>query len=257
MLKKEVLQIAKELMYIAGTYDIKTKPAEKEKLLKKITTYENKVKNSKTSYTSIVLGFIEDIKWDILAGREINIDNSKSDEYIESYFQTKNEVSLINNLILLKEYKEIFNILYSDKKNIKVIKNNIQKIVKNFTIKLDNINSKNIAKNLLIFTLFKRNKPSSALYRLSLILVNFEELNNEYNLIQDLTKQYNEKMSEIELFWREFLNKNIFNTNFLLYKTDNLWNVEIGDKYTDSSKSLYRTWNAIFEYKILLSNIKK
>lgn len=257
MKKEEILKIAKELIYLSWTYDAKQNKENKDDILKKLDWYINELKNNDTKFANTILEFVEDIKWDILSWRKLNIDNLKSDEYLENYFITKNEVIIYNNLILKNDYREFFDEIYKKEKDIKKIKENIKNIKINFYKNLKKISSKNIAKNLLIFTLFRRDLPSSAIRRLYESLDNFWDLSVELDIIKQIQIDYNIFLNSIISHWKEFYSKNTFNTNFLHYKISQDWNIEIKDNFTDASKWFFRSWNPRYEYKNLLWNIKR
>jgi hypothetical protein len=257
MKKEEILKIAKELIYLSWTYDAKQNKESKETILKKLDEHINNLKNNDTKFANTVLEFVEDIKWDILAWRKLNIDNLKSDEYLENYFITKNEVIIYNNLITKQDYRIFFDEIFKKDKDIKILKESINNIKINFYRNLKKINSKNISKNLLIFTLFRRDLPSSAIKRLKESLNNFWELSVEIEIVNKMEIDYNIFLNEIISYWKDFYSKNNFNVNFLHYKISQDWNIEIKDNFTDASKWFFRSWNPRYEYKNLLSNIKK
>lgn len=256
MKKEEIIKIWKEVIHLAWTYNHKkTKKAEKD-ILSFLNKHEKALEKDSSKYADIVLGFVKDLKWDLLVWRELTIDSIKSDDYIENYFITKNEVSIYNSLILRKEYHDIFEVFYSSEINAKSIKTNLENLNKNFISTLKKLNHKNIAKNLLIFTLFRRKLPLEAINRLVLIVWKYPELRDEYIKLVNISKIYNNFTLEVYKQGVIHYNENNFNTNYINFKVDNTGEVNMGNSSTDASKSWFRTWNAKYEYKQILMDLK-
>jgi len=255
MKKLDNIKIAKELIFLAGTYNAKKKKEDKQLILDKIAGFKKEINMDEKNYTT-VLSFIEDIQNDLLYWREINIDKSSSDEYIENYFITKNEIDIYNNLILLKQYREVFDILQAKDRDFEKVRNHINEINLNFNKSLKELNSKNIAKNLLIFTIFTRNLPTEAFARLHAILAKFTMLKEEKKIITTMSKNYNAFIRQIVSDWMEFFKTKTYNYNFLHYKF-NWTELEVKDTITNASKIWYRSGNPDYEYQKILSNITK
>ncbi len=255
MKKLDNLQIAKELIFLAWTYNAKKKKEDSKIIIEKIESYKKDIDTTEKNHKTI-LNFIEDIKNDLLSWKEINLDSSSSDEYIENYFITKNEIDIYNNLILLKQYREVFDILQAKDRDFEKVRNLITEINLNYIKSLKELNSKNIAKNLLIFTIFTRNLPTEAFARLHAILAKFTMLKEEKKIVTTMSKSYNAFIKQIVSDWMEFFKTKTYNYNFLHYKF-NWTELEVKDTITNASKIWYRSGNPDYEYQKILSNITK
>ena len=255
MKKIDNLKIAKELIFLAWTYNTKKKKEDSKIIIEKIESYKKDIDTTEKNHKTI-LNFIEDIKNDLLSWKEINLDSSSSDEYIENYFITKNEIDIYNNLILLKQYREVFDILQTKDRDFEKVRNLISEINLNFNKSLKELNSKNIAKNLLIFTIFTRNLPTEAFSRLHSVLAKFTMLKEEKKIVSTMSKSYNAFIRQIVSDWMKFFKTKTYNYNFLHYKF-NWTEIEIKDTVTNASKIWYRSGNPDYEYQKILSNITK
>lgn len=241
MKKEKIIEIWKKLIHLAWTNSKWIR--NDKKLLEQIESYESELGWDKTKYSNVILWFIKDLKSDLLAWRELNIDSIDSDEYLENYFITKNEVQIFNNLIPKKEYRLLF-----DKKTKN--HNEIYQIIeKQFLKQLKSLNSKNIAKNLLIFTLFNKDKPLDWLSRIKLIS---SKINLDIAKINKLIILYKNFIKQVYVDWVTFYKKEQFNYKFIKFSWDN-----IDSKSKDASKVWFRSWNANFEFKQLLIRLKK
>lgn len=248
MNKEQLIKLTKELIFIAATYDKEDK-SELSNVSKKLEAYKQKI-NSNEKYSQVAISFIDDIVDDIKNNREIRLDNTKSDDYLENYFITKNEVDLYNNLIKIDLYNKIIN-----EKDINEFKKSIRLLNKNYFENIKKINTTNIAKNLLIFTLFKRNIVTDLLKRIYNIVEKNNSLYEEKKIISNISKNYKKFLKEIYNIANTCLKSRKFNTYFLEYKINN-WNLELKDSYTDASKVWIRNWNSLFEYWLIIENIK-
>ena len=158
---KNNIDLIKELLI-----EITINKNKKDLLLEKINKIESKLENHNLKYKDIALKFIKDIKDDIEAGREINIDSTNNDEYTDNFFKTKIEIQNYNKLILEESYKAICENIYSDEKDLELVKKYFQEIEDNFLKYFTKLNIEIIAQNLLIYTSFKRKNIYQALNRL-------------------------------------------------------------------------------------------
>ncbi len=248
MKRKEILDIAKELILITVKYRKIKNTKDKEKILNIFSNYESKLKNNKTKYAEIILGFLLDLKDDLKSWRELNIDNSSSDEYLENYLLTKNELKIYNNLIIKDSYKIIFDELNKKKFNNKLIDKNLDLIIKNFIKNLKLLNLKLIAKNLLIFTYFERQIAKDYLINLYLFL----KTPNQKRKINDLIVLYNEKIKEIKSYAINYYIKNDFNYKYLWFKNVD-WKTILHNNIVDTSKTRERTGFYKYEYKKIIN----
>lgn len=255
MQKEEILKIAKEIIFFTATYEHKKNTIDTKEVLEKLKKYREKI-NWEDKYSKTVLWFITDIEWDIIDGRKVNIDSSKSDDYLENYFLTKNEISIYNNLILKDKYREIFDILQKDNIDLEKAKKIIIEINNNFLNTINQLDSKIIAKNLLIFSLFTRNLPSEAFIRLDAIISKFSELKEEKKKISTMSKKYNLFLKQVVSDWIRFYKSKTYNYKFLNYKFIS-WELEINNNSSDASKVWFRSGNPDYEYKKILFSITK
>gem|GEM_PF-6290221 len=65
MKKLDNIKIAKELIFLAGTYNAKKKKEDKQLILDKIAGFKKEINMDEKNYTT-VLSFIEDIQNDLL-----------------------------------------------------------------------------------------------------------------------------------------------------------------------------------------------
>jgi len=98
------------------------------------------------------------------------------------------------------------------------VKKLINDINNNFILNLKMLDSKDIAKNLIIFTSFTRNLPTEAFSRIYAIISKFTMLKEEKKIISTMSKKYN-------LFVKNIVNESIkcfkskkYNYKFLHYK---------------------------------------
>ncbi len=250
MKKQEILDIAKQLILIAGKYSKVKNQNEKEKILKIFSDYEKQLNKDNTKYSKTILWFLLDLKGDLLSGRELNIDNLKTDEYLENYLLTTRELRYYNSLILEENYRIIFDELNKKKINNKIIEENLEEIRKNYISQIKKLNSKLIAQNLLIFTLFERKIPKKYLLNLYLHLKNEKQKNIVLNLIAIWTKVIN----KVKQYWIEFYKTNKFNYKYIWYTNIN-WKSVLNNKIIDCSKINHRTWFAKEEYLKLLKSL--
>ncbi|MDD3144624.1 MAG: hypothetical protein PHV23_00775 [Candidatus Gracilibacteria bacterium] len=255
MENNDTLKIGKEIIFFAATYEYNKNKINLKEALEKIKKYKSKLNND-DKYSKTVLGFLNDIEDDIVSGRKINIDLSKSDDYLENYFLTKNEINIYNNLILKDKYREIFDILQSNNIDFEKVKKCIIKINNKFLNTINQLDSKIIAKNLLIFTLFTRNLPSEAFVRLDTIISKFSELKEEKKKLSTMSKKYNLFLKQVVSDGINFYNSKTYNYNFLNYKFVS-GELEINNNSSDASKVGFRSGNPDYEYKKLLFSITK
>ncbi len=255
MNNNDILKIGKEIIFFAATYEYNKEKIDYKETLEKIKKYKLKLNND-DKYSKIVLWFLNDIEDDIISGRKINIDSSKSDNYLENYFLTKNEINIYNNLILKDKYREFFDILQKDNIDLEKVKKIIIEINNNFLKTINQLDSKIIAKNLLIFTLFTRNIPSEAFIRLDAIISKFSELKEEKKKLSTMSKKYNLFLKQVVSDWINFYKSKTYNYNFLNYKFIS-WELEINNNSSDASKIWFRSGNPDYEYKKILFSITK
>jgi len=250
MKKQEILDIAKELILISAKYFWKITEENKKKLFNKFDEYEKKLEKDNTKYSKTILEFVLDLKNDLLSGRKLNIDKISSDEYLENYLITKNELKIYNSLIDLKIYREIFDGLNTKNYNNKKIDELLEKFIKNFLKNSKKLNSKIIAQNILIFTSFDRIIASKYLKNLYLFL----NENSQKQKILDLINFENRKIFKVKQYSIKFYQKNNFNYKYLGFKNIN-WKTILSEKIVDCSKIEERTWLAKYEYKKLLKQL--
>ena len=250
MKKQEILDIAKQLILIAWKYSKVKNQNEKEKILKIFSDYEKELNKDNTKYSKTILWFLIDLKDDLLSGRELNIDNLKTDEYLENYLLITRELRYYNSLILEENYRIIFDELNKKKINNKIIEENLEEIRKNYISQIKKLNSKLIAQNLLIFTSFDRKIPKKYLLNLYLHLKTKKQKNIVLNLIAIWTKV----IDEVKQYGVEFYKTNKFNYKYIWYTNIN-WKSVLNDKIVDCSKINYRTWFTKEEYLKLLKSL--
>jgi ribosomal protein L22 len=194
MTKQEILDIAKELILITAKYKKNINESKKQKLLNVFSKYENKLKKEETKYAQTILSFVVDLKNDLISGKKLNIDKISTDEYLENYLLTKNELMIYNSLILKESYRKIFDELNKEKKDTKIIEKNLEKLIKNFINNSKKLNTKIIAQNLLIFTSFERTIAKKYLINLYNHLTDI----NHKRMIFSLIEQYNISIFKIK-----------------------------------------------------------
>lgn len=245
MKKQEIIEIWKELIILAWTYDSSKTKKSRQEIIDKLDNYKSKLSKNNSKYSNTVSSFIIDLKDDLLLWKKLNIDSINNDDYIENYFISKNEIIYFNNLILKNEYRLLFE---KDTKNQKEL---YERLYKNFIKNLKLLNSKNIAKNLLIFTLFKRVKPMESLYRINLLFS--QKLKNKDLVLKnlELIKLYKLFTTKVFENWIEIYNRWKYN-----YKFMKLNNNDFDSIISDASKAKFRSWNPKFEYKELLKKLQ-
>lgn len=243
MKKEEILDIAKKLIVISVKYKTKISKKEKEEILNIFYDYEEKLKNDNTKYAKTVLWFLLDLKDDLNNNRKLNIDKISSDEYLENFLVTKNEVLIYNNLILEKSYRKIFDELIWTKNN-KIIEEELKKIIDNFETKIKKLNLKIISKNLLIFVYLKEKNIGNYLKELYIFL---NKINQKQEILK-LIKKYKNINLEIKKYSIEYFKKWDFNYKILKLKKEAL-------KFIDITKTWYKTWNPKYEYKKLIKKL--
>lgn len=244
MKKEEIIKIWKEVILLVVKYNNSKTKKSKEDIIKTLDKYENNLEKDKTKYANIVLEFVIDIKNDLIAWRKLNIDNSNSDEYLENYFITQNEISIFNKLILKKEYYLLF------EKEVKNYDKLFEDINNNFINNFKKLSYKNIAKNLLVFTLFNRIKPLDALYRMDVLFSS--KLKNEKLVLKnrELINTYLSFIEQVYKAWIIYYKNGKYNYKFIKFSWDELDSIT-----SDASKVNFRTWNPKFEYRELLKKL--
>ena len=250
MKKQEILDIAKELILITVKYRKNIQESQKQKLLGVFEEYEKKLKNETTKYAQTILSFVVDLKNDLISGKELNIDKISTDEYLQNYLLTKNELMIYNSLILEESYRKIFDELNKEKKDTKIIEKNFEKLIKNFVNNLKKLNTKIIAQNLLLFTSFERKIAKKYLINLYNHLIDINHKKRIFSLIE----QYNLWIIKIKEYWINFYNKWNFNYKYIWYRNIN-WKSVLDEKIIDCSKIWERTWFTKLEYKKLLKQL--
>jgi len=248
MKKQEILEIAKKLIMLSAKYKKVDEQKEKQKLLKIFQKYEKELSQDNTKYSEVILWFVIDLKNDLQEGRELNIDNLKTDEYLENYLLIKQELKYFNSLILQDSYRKIFDeILKKDKQNKKIISSELDKIYKNFISNFKKLNSKIIAKNLLIFTSFDRVLPKSYLVN----LYKFLSEKNQKQKVLELLDLYNFWVKKVKAEAIKNYKENNFNYKYIWFKNIN-WKSVLADKIVDCSKIGDRIWSVRYEYRRLI-----
>ena len=253
MKQAELINIGRDLILKAGLLQ---KPTEeqKKKFLKLLDTYEKKVSWQVSKYSAVVLWFITDIRSDIEAWREIDIDSIDDDEYLENYFIIKHELDIFNTLIDEKSFKAIFLELKKEEYNLENIKIALHNFDEQFQKSFKKLSYKNIAKNLLIFTTFDRKLPIPALHKVLDFIEKDPKLSHETILLKRLETSYKEFLSD---FYNECLNclksKNI-SYKFIRYTHKN-GKLTMSLKYEDASNIGLRSGDPIYEYKEILKKM--
>ena len=250
MKKEEIVNIAKELILISAKFKKKLTKKETELLFKKFDDYEKKLKKDTTKYSETILSFVIDLKNDLKSWRELNIDKLSTDEYLENYLLTKNEVNIYNSLISNKSYRNIFNILNLKMIDNKKIELELDELIKIYNLNINKINTEIIAKNLLIFTLFKRNIPKKYLINLYLNL----EDNKQKNKVLELIKTWNILIEQVKKYSIKYYKKENFNYKYIWFTNLN-WKSILADKVIDCSKVLERTGFPKKEYLKLVKSL--
>jgi len=214
----------------------------KEKILQKFNNYENQLKKDNTKYSKTILEFVLDLKWDLENNRELNIDKLNTDEYLENYLLVKDELNIYNSLINQDIYRKIFDKI-NEKKDISDL---FLKFQKQYYQNLKKLNTKIIAKNLLIFTCFKRSITKKYLMNLYL----FTSWENK-EVIKKMILDWNFQISEIKKLAINYYKKNNFNYKYIWFQNIN-WKSILNDKIIDCSKFKERTWKPRYEYKKLI-----
>lgn len=254
-MNNKIIQIWKEVIYLAAKY---TNYSEKEKksILSKFNEYKKEIWTNHDKYSNTVLSFIQDLEVDIQENRKLRIDSISHDDYLENYFVTKREINHYNNLLNSNIYREIFDEYYWDKNKDKILEL-AKKLSLNFEEEYKNINSKNIAKNLLIFSYFDKKIISEwlkNLYKIFTLLPNNSQLFLELRKINSL---YYSLIQEVYQNGVYYYNKQEFNIYFMKFSTKiQDWEKNHVLEKTNASFEWFRTWNAKYEYKQLLLKLK-
>lgn len=247
MTTKEVIEIGKKVILIAGT-NKKVSKKQSEEIIKKLEEYKVQLEESTSKYSPRILWFIHDILGDIQAGRELQIDSIKNDTYIENLLVTKNERDVYNSLIEKDIYKEIIKTLKSTKTTKKELDTYILKIEKNFNSYLKKISTKNVSKNFLIFTSFQIEKPQQAIKNILNTLA-YRNINIYNSRLVKMYKQILILKKEIRKQGITFYNKSTFEYKYMDFNTSNNF---ISNDIVDTSFSRYKSGNPKEEYKKLL-----
>ncbi len=251
MKKQEILDIAKELILIAWKYNKVPTKSEKTKLLNIFSKYEDKLLKNKTKYSEVIFWFLLDLKSDLENNRILNIDNLNTDEYLENYLLTKNELKIYNSLILESSYRKIFNELNKNQKqDLKIITRELDKFSKNFITNTKKLNTKVIAKNLLIFTCFERKIIKKYLINLYHYLKN----NKQKRIVLELIKEWNIILADVKKYSINYYKKWNFNYKYIWFKNID-WKSVLNDKIIDCSKYWERTWFQEKEYLKLIKSL--
>lgn len=251
MKKQEILDIWKELIIISAKYWNVSSKKDKELILNKFDKYELKLNSNNTKYSNLILWFLLDLKGDLLNWRKLNIDSLNTDEYLENYLLTKNELINYNKLILTDSYRTIFNELNKifDSNN-DLIDNELTKLSKNFNTHIKKLNSNIIAQNFLIFSSFKNNIAKNYLAN----LFNFVKNPNQKKIILDLLEQITIFTKDVKKFGRLYYTKWNYNYKFLKFQSID-WKTELSNNIIDSSKTWKRTWFIKYEYGKLIKKL--
>ncbi len=256
MTKTEIINIGRDLILKAGLLK-KPTDTQKQQFLKLLNNYEKQLENEDNKYVEVILGFIHDIRGDIEEGREINIDTIKDDEYVENYFIIKHELDNFNNLINEDVYEDIFDELRKKSYEKKDIAQLVKKLETQFRAHFKQLSSKNIAKNLLIFTLFERKLPMPALKRLHTFLIWHNDLWEEANVINELKRDYTDFLTATYVDSKDCYKKITMNYKFIRYTHDETTKqMKMWLSIEDACKWELRSGNAKFEYWEILKKMR-
>lgn len=254
--RKKLIEIWKDLVYKAWIYSKITDEKEKKDLLALFDGYEKELKTDKSKYAQTVLWFVIDLKGDLLSWRELKIDNTLADEYINSYFVTTREVKYFNLLLNEKIFNSIFEQVNKKEIDKNIISTNVIILDSTFRKTLKKLSSDVIAKNLLIFTLFNTNKPIPALKRLVLSLSKKQGFEKEVIILKKLIITYKKIIVEVKEKWIKILSKKDFNFKYLKFSNNTEdWKVSVDIKISDASKEDFRSHNPEFEYRNILKKL--
>lgn len=251
----KIIEIWKEVIYIAAKFSNYTE-SEKQQIIKHLSSAKEKLNNSESEYAKTILWFIYDLENDLENNRKLQIDTIKHDDYLENYFVTKKELSHYNKLIDEDLYIEVFEKI-NNNSDIETINNLVIKIEKHFQSEIKNISAENIAKNLLIFTLYERKITSFALKRLYNFLLNIPQSKESLIRIRSMISLYYTLVQEVLMFSIQCYNKKNYNNFYMRFVTQKSANWKIKQlKSFNASQQNYRTWNHDYEYKYLLKKLR-
>lgn len=252
---EKVIEIWKKVIYISAKYSNYNKE-EKEVLLNEFQKFKNELLWKKSEYSETVLWFIQDLEGDIRSNRPLEIDTIEHDNYLENYIVTKKELNHYNNLINEEIYINIFKKI-NNNFDIKNIHNDIIELEKIFLSEIEKISAKNIAKNLLIFTLYERKITSQALKRLYNFLLQIPEAKESLIRIRSMISKYYTLIQEVLMESVNYYNKKEYNVTYMRFikESNKNWIKKHLKKY-NSSQQNYRTWNPEYEYKYLLKKLR-
>jgi hypothetical protein len=251
----KIIEIWKEIIYIAGKYSIYS-DQEKDQILDKFKKYKKILNKDLSKYSYTVLDFILDLEWDIKSGRKLHIDNVDHDDFLENYFVTQREISHYNNLIDEDLFIDIFEEVRWNK-NIQVIESKIKLLEIIFTKEIQLISHENIAKNLMIFTLFERKIAAKALKRLYSFLMMIPWNEESSIILRKMISSYYILIQEVYKSWIKYFYENNYNVYYMRFLSEivNWEKIKTLKKY-NASQLDFRTWNPKYEYKVLLKKLR-
>lgn len=250
MQTKEIIKLWKEIIYISGFYK-NYDSLNKEKIIKKLLYYKEKLEWGDNSYSKKLLDFISDLLADLDSNKPLQIDNLFEDDYVWNFYDAYKQAKIYNSLINKENYLKIF----ENKKDNNIL---FLEFYENFIKYYSKLDFDLISKNYLIFTTFEiktAKKYFSRLYffrkKLNFSYENILKLKKIIYLYEDfLKKLYNKSILNLK-------NKS-FNYKYIkINKISSQDDFELNFNLLDASKYDFRSWNPVFEYKELLKKLKK
>lgn len=250
MTTKEVIELGKKIILLAGV-KWKVSKTEGEKLLLTLNETFQKLKGSSSKYAPKILEFIHDLRGDIIAWRELNIDGIKNDEYIENYFIASSEAARYNWLIQETLYEKIILNLRNEKIDEKALKKDVKLVSQNFNSEYKKLSAKNIAKHLLIFSLFEIKKPQKALKNMYILLKDVW-CEAEIQVIQKMFLQVSKLKQQVKVSGIGHYKKSSFTTKYMEFIRDEQ---KITSEVLDASIQGFRSGDKKEEYKRYLRRL--
>lgn len=247
----EIIQIWKQIIYIAWFYK-HYKKSEKEKIVKKLESFKEKLTKNTDKYSTKLIWFLDDLLSDLAKNKPLQIDEIFEDDFVGNYYHTKKQVEIYNNLLDEPLYEKIISM-----KNLEKNNEFLDKIYGNFKKNYNLLDRNRISSSLLIFTSFNYKSPKKSLVR----LYNFKNIykfsERSIQKIEKMITYYELFLEKLYKLWLKNLKNNTIAYKYIkASKNKTNENISINFKLVDTSKENKRTWFYKEEYKEILRNLK-
>lgn len=245
MQTSEIIQIGREIIYLAGYHKQYTK-RHKEKIKQKLESYKSRLEGTTNKYSKKLLIFIDDLLRDIWDNRPLQIDSLFEDDFVGNYYFTKKQAQYYNALFPTAIYKKI--LAHNDKSN-SIIEEQYHIFRENFS----KLHPEVLSQNLLIFTLFQLESPKPQLKRLYIFSKNYKLSKQSKIYIRKMLQEYSLLLRQVKKYGIQTIHTQNIHHKYIRVEK---WELDTFSFHLqDAAKENHRSGNLLFEYRELLKNL--